>query len=288
MPYLMLSDDHSDDPRVIAAGPLAAWLHTAGLIYCAKAMTDGHIPSGQLRRLADVDNAGELAAILVRVGLWVPALGGWQLPDYLGRHGNHSKAEIADYRERKRIAMAKQREAQARQREARQRGRPVTGNIPATLPERSGDVPAPAPAPDPHQHHTLPLPLPPMAISSSTRGPIHPDVEGTDLLLLDDLTRLFEEQDRDGNYGTWHRTAPTLAQRAGVEPDDPAVALADLVYRLIRIGMERGAARRLALAQPNEVADWLDHPERWEKANNPPGLLRARIEQQPQERKEHA
>lgn len=290
MPWLQLSDDHSDDTRILTVGPLAAWLHTCALVYCAKAMTDGFIPTGQLRRLADLDNAPALAEVLVRVGLWQPAVGGWMVPDYLGKHGNNSRAQIEEYREKKRTEIANRR----RGRKQLQVNAPpkLPANVfPGTSVERSTAVPPPAPAPAPAPTPVnQPLPLPPLPLSSSTaHGPLHPDCEDVNLLLLDDLVSFFEISDEDGGYGRFGRDAYELARRSGVEPDDPAVPLADLVYTLMRsgIGMERGTARRMVLAQPREVADWLANPDRWERARNPAGLLRARLDPDMQTRKEH-
>lgn len=287
VPYLKLSDDFTEDARILTAGPLPAWLHLSALSYCARAMSDGFVPSGQLRRLADVDHPQQLAEVLVRVGLWVPAIGGWQVPDYLGKHGNHSRAEIEEYRAQKAEQMRRSR-ARRDRRTAAPVTRHVTGNKPATLPVSSEAVPPPAPAPTPAPTPVnQPLPLPPLPLSSSSTGPLHPDCEDVDLLLLDQLIDLFAGQD-DGNYGNFGRDARYYAERGGVDPDNPAIPLAGLVYDLMRggIGMERSAARRMVLAQPDAVADWLNNPDRWERARNPAGLLRARLDPHMQTREE--
>lgn len=278
MPWLKLSDDHADDPRILAAGPLAAWLHTCGLVYCARHLTDGHIPAGQVRRLADVDNAGELVEVLVRLRLWQKAAGGYFIPDFCGRHGNNTRAEVEAYRAQKRAAIADRR---ARKKQARQ-------VFPGTGEERSPDVPPPAPAPDPAPSPT-PLPLPPLALSSSSAR-VHPDLADLDLLLLDQLTGLMQQDDDRGARWGPPVYAETVATRSGADPRRPEVWVADLVMALRRppIGMEPAVARRMALAQPDAVADWLEHPERWERAKNPAGLLRARIGEQAPTTKERS
>jgi hypothetical protein len=86
-----IDDGFSDHPKVIEAGPLAGWLFVCGLCYCAKFLTDGFIPAAKVRRLADVDNAADLAARLVAVGLWEPRDGGYQVHDYLDYQ--YSKAQ---------------------------------------------------------------------------------------------------------------------------------------------------------------------------------------------------
>ncbi len=83
MAWIRLDDQFPDHPKVVEAGPLASWLYVCGIGYCNRLLTDGFIPSGQVRKLADLDGAGELAARLVAVGLWDEAEGGYRIHDYL-------------------------------------------------------------------------------------------------------------------------------------------------------------------------------------------------------------
>jgi hypothetical protein len=83
MPWVKLDDQFADHPKIAAAGPLASWLHVCGLCYCARFLTDGFIPNGQIRKLADLDNTVELADKLVEVGIWEKVEGGYQIHDYL-------------------------------------------------------------------------------------------------------------------------------------------------------------------------------------------------------------
>jgi hypothetical protein len=83
MTWVKLDDQFADHPKVLAAGPLAGWLYIAGLCYCARQLTDGLIPEGVARRLADVPNAPKHIAALVRVGLWEQAEGDYRVHDYL-------------------------------------------------------------------------------------------------------------------------------------------------------------------------------------------------------------
>jgi hypothetical protein len=83
MTWVKIDDQFADHPKVLAAGPLASWLYVCSLTYSARLLTDGFIPAGQVRRLADVDNACELAAKLVEVGLWDVTEGGYRVHDYL-------------------------------------------------------------------------------------------------------------------------------------------------------------------------------------------------------------
>lgn len=83
MPWIRLDDQFPDHPKTVAAGPAAAWLFVCGIGYCNRLLTDGVIPTGQVRKLADVDNAMELAGKLVEVGLWEAVEGGYRVHDFL-------------------------------------------------------------------------------------------------------------------------------------------------------------------------------------------------------------
>lgn len=105
MAWVKLDDQFADHPKVNAAGPLASWLYVCGLTYCARQLTDGFIPAAQIRKLADVDNAGELASILVSVGLWEQVEGGYMAHDYLKY--NPTAAQVKAEREATRQRVAK-------------------------------------------------------------------------------------------------------------------------------------------------------------------------------------
>ena len=83
MTWIRLDDQFADHPKVIAAGPLASWLFVCGLTYCARYLTDGFIPAGQVRRLADVEDVTPLVTRLVTVGLWECVDNGYRVHDYL-------------------------------------------------------------------------------------------------------------------------------------------------------------------------------------------------------------
>lgn len=82
MAWVKLDDQFADHPKVIEAGPLAAWLYVCGLTYCSRLLTDGFIPGAQVRRLADVKAPETLAQRLVAVGLWEACDGGYRVHDY--------------------------------------------------------------------------------------------------------------------------------------------------------------------------------------------------------------
>lgn len=79
MTWVKIDDGFADHPKVVAAGALASWLFVCGLTYCSRQLTDGFIPSGQVRKLADVDDAVALAQVLITVGLWEKVEGGYRV-----------------------------------------------------------------------------------------------------------------------------------------------------------------------------------------------------------------
>jgi len=111
MSWIKLDDQFADHPKVIAAGPLAAWLYVCGLTYCGRYLTDGWIPEGQVRKLADLDDAAEQAQRLVDVGLWERVDDGYIVHDYLEYNPTGAKVKSeraanarrqAEWRERNR------------------------------------------------------------------------------------------------------------------------------------------------------------------------------------------
>ena len=150
MAWIKIDDQFSDHPKVIAAGPLAAWLHICGLTYCGRYLTDGLIPLGQLRKLADVDNAIELAARLVEVGLWEETEGGFLVHDYLDYNPSAAKVKA------ERAANAR-RQADWRGHHRTDRGTfssDTNGSNAVTNPVTKEEVttapsPSPSPSPDP-------------------------------------------------------------------------------------------------------------------------------------------
>ena len=103
MAWIKIDDQFRDHPKVLAAGPLACWLYVCGLTFAGQYLTDGHIPTTMLRKLADVDNAKELADRLVSVGLWEEIEGGYRILDWLNCSimPDRSTQEERKYREYK-------------------------------------------------------------------------------------------------------------------------------------------------------------------------------------------
>jgi hypothetical protein len=90
-------DGTPDNVKLIAAGPVAAWMWFCGVLYCRKALTDGFIPKAVVPSLVrDLKQPFKHAARLVEVRLWHDALGGYEVHDYLD--WNPTKAAMNAYR----------------------------------------------------------------------------------------------------------------------------------------------------------------------------------------------
>ncbi len=86
--YVPLNVDFATDPKMLAAGPNAAYLYLCSLAYCkrtAKRGGDGVVHRNQLRVLAlgQPSKPERLAAALVEVGLWEECDEGWSIPAWL-------------------------------------------------------------------------------------------------------------------------------------------------------------------------------------------------------------
>lgn len=92
--WVKIDDQFPDHPKVVAAGPAAAWMYICGLCYCNRMLTDGFIPLEQVDKLLPhtqdrpIEEFGRaLAAKLCRMGLWDEAdrkgLAGFRIHDYL-------------------------------------------------------------------------------------------------------------------------------------------------------------------------------------------------------------
>lgn len=107
MSWVRLDDDFATHPKVKAAGRTAAWLHVAGLCYCAQHLTDGKISDSSLVGLGEFSRAQarKLAERLVEVKLWEVNGTGYVIHDYLVY--NPSRASVEKKRQAARERMAK-------------------------------------------------------------------------------------------------------------------------------------------------------------------------------------
>jgi len=143
MVWARFDDQYPDHPKVIEAGPLAAWLNVCAICYSSRYLTDGFVPAGQVRKLADLEDAMQLAERLVAAGLWERVPGGFLVHDYL--EYNPSREKVNAEREAARRRMNSRRSPDVRLNFSRTSGEvPTTFNDPVPVP-----VPVPVPTPEP-------------------------------------------------------------------------------------------------------------------------------------------
>lgn len=101
MPWVNMDDGYPEHPKVDALSDAAFRLHTAGICYCNRHLTDGYIEAGRVSRLVPRFKKSALVE-LMHSKLWLPADGGYDVHDFLD--WNPSRKQIEDRRERIRVA----------------------------------------------------------------------------------------------------------------------------------------------------------------------------------------
>lgn len=66
MSWARLDDAMLDNEKIVAVGPLGFALHVAGILYCARNLTDGFIPAGKVALLLDFGRDKTSAAALLQ------------------------------------------------------------------------------------------------------------------------------------------------------------------------------------------------------------------------------
>lgn len=173
MTWFRVDDGFPSHPKVASLfdgdrGPeaLAMWL-LAGA-WCARELTDGWVPSGQVKRFG-LDPS--VAAELVRVGLWHTEQAGFRIHDYL--HYNPSRAHVMA--ERVDAAQRKQASRAGLSRD-RRAGHSVTPPVtPAVTTAETGVVTpsgsSATPDPDPDPDLPIPDPIPEPVWDARDAGP---------------------------------------------------------------------------------------------------------------------
>lgn len=125
-PFFKVSTTFPENPKILAAGPMAGWLYLCTLAYCARNTTDGFFRMDMLGKLSNVKYPKQSASKLVELGLWhleghecpkCPPCGHGQgvVHDY-SEH-QQSAAHIASVRSQRAVAGKRGGEAKARNRE---------------------------------------------------------------------------------------------------------------------------------------------------------------------------
>jgi hypothetical protein len=118
MSYVQLDDRIANHPKIVRAGPEAAWMWTAAIAYCQNYLTNGYVPRSALGGLGPFKNPKGLAERLVEAkkpggehGLFERRGDDYAVHDYLEH--NLPAEEVL------------RRRAEAAAKKARQRGRNV-------------------------------------------------------------------------------------------------------------------------------------------------------------------
>jgi hypothetical protein len=128
MTWVKVDDQFQDHPKFLDVSLAAVGLWVAGLAYCSRYLTDGHIAAKAAKRLGGTKR---LTDELEEAGLWHPTDGGWDVHDYLSY--NPSADRVRDVREaraeagkRGGVARGKQQQEEAK---ARQLAKQTPGNL---------------------------------------------------------------------------------------------------------------------------------------------------------------
>ena len=146
--WVKLDDGYYDHVKVLRAGPVAELLWVRSIAWCNRNRANGIIPTQALYRIAefcprltiDGDSVSplDLAAVLVREGMWSEHPEGWEIHDY-GEY-QRSAAEIEELSAKRSAAGRKG--AEARWGEANDMANAIAG-------KQQDDWPADAPIPGP-------------------------------------------------------------------------------------------------------------------------------------------
>lgn len=179
MGWVKVDDQFSRHPKVLRAGPLAAWLHVCALTYCSQYMTDGFVPTAAVNGLTDFSmikmppfrnrmgqtsncpDAMDLAPSLVDAGMWMEVEGGYQIHDYLDY--NPSREEV---QKKRRLDLDRKRNTDGTFAESERRrngtcpdsARNPDGNAEDSEQNRIHPVPGPVPQSISNEIHVLPNP----------------------------------------------------------------------------------------------------------------------------------
>lgn len=169
MPWVKLDDQFPDHPKVVEVGALGLALQVAALCWCARGLTDGHLPRRAARKLIDTDEYGipldTVIDELVTAGLWHtpghtcpscpnPSAGSYYVHDYLELQPSREQHE-RDV-EQRRAAGRKGGQAKARRAAKRPASDPPTEPASETSDSPSsgtaGGMPSGTPSPIPSPH----------------------------------------------------------------------------------------------------------------------------------------
>lgn len=94
MAWLKIDDRVRTHPKIVEAGPVAAWVWFCGICYCREHLTDGFISDKMLATLVPgLVSMKKSADALVAAGLWHRAERGYQVHDFLDWNPSRTAVE---------------------------------------------------------------------------------------------------------------------------------------------------------------------------------------------------
>lgn len=114
MSWFKMDDQFPTHPKVMRAGPAAAWLYIAGGCYCTRHLTDGLIPRVVVPTLTILPKPYALAAVLVAENLWNEHGDDYLVHDYLEFQPSREQVEKQREEARERRAKGGRRSADVR------------------------------------------------------------------------------------------------------------------------------------------------------------------------------
>ena len=136
MTWVMLDDKFPEHPKVLRAGPVAAWAYVRALCWSRRHLTDGFVPHEAVREL----NARSSSPTLVRVGLWEEVEGGYHVHDWADY--NPTKAQVIEGRVQSQRQRSEAGRARARKASRAEKGRFSATSTSGSTSDKSSETPA--------------------------------------------------------------------------------------------------------------------------------------------------
>jgi hypothetical protein len=164
MSWVKLDDQIATHPKILKAGPSAAWLWVCSIAYAQNHFTDGFISDAALGHLGmPKHQAKQLASRCVKHSLWERVKGGFQVHDYLHHNASAEQRRQIVFEHQKAGRIGGLRSAQTR------RSRRHSGS--KQFAEATVKRPAEANVNDPAEPHSSPLRSAPYKEGAPTARP---------------------------------------------------------------------------------------------------------------------
>lgn len=230
MPWVKLDDSWYDSPKFAGLGLHDVGLWAVCLSWCARHLTDGHIPTGVVARI--IPHVPSPGAELVTAGLWDKVPGGWQIHDYLdyqpsADHVRIQRAKRADAGRAGGVASGQTRRSDAQSKQ--------TGS--KSFVNRSHLLEPPYPSRTPEGQNTCPK-----TAAKPNRPPTRQVAKAT-------------KSDFEQFYAAWPRKVGRPKAETAYNKAIKAGATADQILTGARRWAQHYAARG--------TCDWCPHPTTW-------------------------